>query len=311
MRESLRSYGVQAALAGVALIWGGTFIVVKDGVALYPLYSFLGLRFAIAAFAFVVVLPASVKRLTWGTVRAGLLVGAVLAIAYVLQTWGLQDTTASNGAFITGMFVVITPMMQAIVQRRLPRAATVAGVTLAVTGLWLLSGGGDGGWNVGDTRVLLGAFAWSAHMMLLGWLTHDHDTRSFTLVQLVTVAVACSAIAAFTEPLALPREGSVWFAIVFTGVFASAVAFAVQTYAQRFLSPSKTALILITEPAFGGLFGWMAGERLGLQGAVGAALIFAGMVVSEILGMRSAERAGEHVELEMNVAGPPVPMVEE
>lgn len=311
MRQSLKTYAVQLALVGVALIWGGTFIVVKDGVALYPLYSFLGLRFAIAALAFVVVLPASVRRLTWSTVRAGLLAGTFLTIAYVLQTWGLEDTTASNGAFITGMFVVITPLMQAVVQRRLPRAATVAGVTLAVTGLWLLSGGSGGGWNVGDTRVLIGAVAWSAHIMVLGWLTHDHDTRSFTLIQLVTVAALCSGIALMTEPLGLPQRGSVWFAIVFTGVFASAVAFAVQTYAQRFLSPSKTALILITEPAFGGLFGWMAGERLGLRGVAGAALIFAGMVVSELLGMKSAEQAGEHVELELNVAGPPVPLVEE
>ena len=304
MKAAVRRYGVQAALVAVAAVWGSTFVVVKDAVSVYPLYAFLSLRFLIAVVAFAIVLPASIRLLRPSTLGVGLLAGVFLTAGYVFQTWGLQATSASNAAFITGMFVVITPALQALVLRRPPRAATLVGVVLAVAGLWLLSGAGDGRWNAGDTRVLLCAVAYSAHMIVLGSVGHHHDVRPFTLVQLAVVAVVCGAISLVTEPLGLPQEGSVWVALIVTGVFASALAFAVQTYAQRFLSPTKTALILITEPAFGGLFGWIAGERLGLSGAAGAALILAGMAAAELLG---AGGPGER-RYEPGVEGPPVPL---
>jgi len=304
VKAAVRRYGVQAALVAVAAVWGSTFVVVKDAVSVYPLYAFLSLRFLIAVVAFAIVLPASIRLLRPSTLGVGLLAGVFLTAGYVFQTWGLQATSASNAAFITGMFVVITPALQALVLRRPPRAATLVGVVLAVAGLWLLSGAGDGQWNAGDTRVLLCAVAYSAHMIVLGSVGHHHDVRPFTLVQLAVVAVVCGAISLVTEPLGLPQEGSVWVALIVTGVFASALAFAVQTYAQRFLSPTKTALILITEPAFGGLFGWIAGERLGLSGAAGAALILAGMAAAELLG---AGGPGER-RYEPGVEGPPVPL---
>lgn len=310
MKRAFTAYGVQAALIAVAAVWGGTFVVVKDAVSHYPLYAFLALRFAIAVVAFAVVIPSSVKLMRRDTLGVGLLAGVFLTAGYVFQTWGLQGTSASKAAFITGMFVVITPALQTLVLRRIPRRTTVGGVALAVAGLWLLSGGGGGGWNVGDTRVLLCAVAYSAHMIVLGGVGSRHDVRPLTLVQLATVALVCGGISAFTEPLALPAERSVWVALVVTGVLASAVAFAVQTYAQQFLSPSKTALILITEPAFGGIFGWFAGERLGVGGVVGALLILSGMVVAELLGT-GTESGTAVVEYEASVEGPPVPLLDE
>ncbi|MDO8847822.1 MAG: DMT family transporter [Coriobacteriia bacterium] len=310
MKRGLRVYGVQLALIAVAAVWGGTFVVVKDAVSQYPLYAFLALRFAIAVVAFAVVLPSSLTRLRRDTLGVGLLAGVFLTAGYVFQTWGLQGTSASKAAFITGMFVVITPALQALVLRRVPRRTTVLGVVLAVAGLWLLSGGGEGGWTVGDTRVLLCAVAYSAHMIVLGGLGDRHDVRPLTLVQLATVAVVCGVVSVATEPIALPSETTVWVALVITGVFASAVAFAVQTYAQRFLSPSKTALILITEPAFGGVFGWIAGERLGVSGLAGSALILSGMVVAEMLGV-GTEVGADAVEYEPSVEGPPVPLLDE
>lgn len=303
MTGALRRYGVHLALIAVAAVWGGTFVVVKDAVTEYPLYAFLGLRFTIATVAFAMVMPMSIRLLDRRSLGVGALAGALLTAGYVFQTWGLQDTSASKAAFITGMFVVITPALQALVLRRPPRALTVAGVVLAVAGLWLLSGVDAGGWNVGDTRVLVCAVAYSAHMIVLGSAGRDHDVRPLTLVQLATVAIVCGAISLVAEGAALPDGAGVWWALVLTGVFGSAVAFAVQTYAQRTLSPSKTALILISEPAFGGLFGWWAGERLGLGGLVGSVLILAGMLVAEIVGAESAEHGGR---LEPAIEGPPV-----
>lgn len=310
MTRALKAYGVQLALISVAAVWGGTFVVVKDAVAAYPLYAFLALRFAIAVVAFAVVIPSSLKLMRPDTLGAGLLAGVFLTAGYVFQTWGLQGTSASKAAFITGMFVVITPALQALLLRRAPRPTTVLGVALAVAGLWLLSGGGGGGWNAGDTRVLICAAAYSAHMIVLGAIGDRHDVRPLTLVQLATVAVMCGAVSLATEPVALPAEGSVWVALLITGVFASAVAFAVQTYAQQILSPTKTALILITEPAFGGIFGWFAGERLGVGGLVGALLILSGMVVAELLGAARTAAEGA-VEYEPSVEGPPVPLIED
>jgi len=296
------------ALVSVAVVWGGTFVMVKDAVAEYPLYSFLGWRFAIATVAFVMLFPGSFKRLSWGTVRIGLLAGAFLTAGYIFQTWGLQATSASKAAFVTGMFVVITPLMQAVLLRRPPKAWTIVGVVLSVVGLWLLSGGAVGGWNVGDTRVLLCAIAYSAHMIVLGGPGRKYSVSALTLVQLATVALTTGAVALTTEHAALPTEGSLLVALLVTGVLASAVAFAVQTYAQQHISPTKTALILITEPAFGGVFGWLAGESLGVRGIAGSALILGGMVLAEVVGTSAA--AAEHVELEASLEGPPVPLFE-
>lgn len=310
MIATAKRYWIQLALVGVAMVWGGTFVMVKDAVEAYPLYSFLGLRFLIAVLAFVAIFPRAVRKLDPAVLGVGTLAGGFLCAGYVFQTWGLQGTTASKAAFITGMFVVITPVMQAVLLRILPKAATLAGALAAVAGLWLLSGGASGGWNIGDTRVLMCAVAYSAHMIVLGSIGKRHDVLALTLVQLAVTALFCTAAALspWTEPFALPTSGSIWFALVVTGVLASAVAFAIQTYAQRYVPPARTALILITEPAFGGVFGWIAGERLGLSGLAGAALILIGMIVSELVGLLAP--AEENVVLEPSLEGPSVPVIE-
>ncbi len=312
MTPATRRWLISGALIAVAVVWGATFTMVKDAVASYPVYSFLGLRFLIACVAFVALFPTTFRRFRPGTVRAGLIAGAFMALGYVFQTLGLARTTPSKAAFITGMFVVITPFMQAVVLRRAPRWTAWLGVLASVVGLWLLSGGGvSGGWNVGDTLVLACAVAYSAHMIVLGSLGRAHDPLPLTLVQLATTAVLCGAVGIATEHPGLPAAQDVWVALAVTGVLASAVAFAVQTTAQRYLSPTRTALILITEPAFGGLFGWLlAGEVLGLRGLAGAGLILVGMAASEVLSVLVARR-GEAASLETSMEGPPAQVIEQ
>jgi len=297
---------VTLALVGVAAIWGATFVMVKDAVERYPLYGFLGLRFAIAVVAFSVLFPRAFARLDRGTVQVGLLAGGMLTLGYVFQTWGLQGTTASKAAFITGMFVIITPIMQAVLLRRTPRLLTAVGAVLAFIGLWFLSGAGGGGWNDGDTRVLLCAVAYSAHMIVLGSLGRKHDVGALTLMQLMTVAVVCGAISLATESPGLPPDSGVWIALGVTGVLASAIAFWVQTLAQRYISPAKTALVLILEPVFGGMFGWLAGEAIGVGGLVGSGLILTGMILAEVVGAAAHPREG--VEFEPSLEGIPVPV---
>lgn len=313
MSDTARRWLVSLALVAVAAVWGTTFVMVKDAVAGYPVYSFLGLRFAVATVAFMVLFPSSLRRIDRSVVRAGLVAGVLLTAGYVFQTLGLAPGMTSPGraAFITGMFVVITPFMQALILRRMPTWTAWVGVLSAVAGLWLLSGGGGGaGWNLGDTLVLVCAVAYSGHIIVLGSIGRGHDMRPLTLVQLATVTVVCGAIGLATERPPVPTAPSLLIALAVTGVLASAVAFAVQTYAQKHLSPTRTALILICEPAFGGLFAWIVvGEKLGAAGLAGAALILVGMATSEVLATLVAAR-GEREVLEPVIEGPPAHLLE-
>lgn len=306
MRGLERRHVAAFALVCVAAVWGGTFVVVKDAVARYPVNAFLAWRFAFATVALAAAFPKAVRGLDASAVRTGVLAGLFLTAGYVFQTWGLEVTTASKAAFVTGMFVVITPVLQAVVLRRLPRLETVGGVAAATLGLWLLSGGPTGAWNAGDTRVLLCAVAYSFHMIVLGSAGARHEPIGLTVVQLATVAAATSALSAAFEQARLPGEPKLIAAIVVTALFGSAAAFVVQTYAQRVIAPSTVALILVSEPAFGGLFGWLAGERIGLRGIAGAALILGAMVYVELAGSRAAGRGGE--ETAVALEGPPVPL---
>lgn len=310
MSDPARRLAVTAGLVAISAVWGGTFVLVKGAVETFPVFAFLAWRFGIGAVALVVLFPRSLRRFAPGTLRVGLLAAVFLCVGYVFQTWGLQGTTASRAAFITGLFVVITPVMQAVVLRRMPHAYALAGVGLATVGMWLLTGGVDG-WTSGDTRVFLCAVAYSGHMIVLGGPGRRHDATALTLVQLAATAAACGVVSAAVERPPWPSGWSLWFALLLTGVLATAVAFAVQTYAQRLLSPTRTALILTMEPAFGGLFGWLfAHETLGATGWAGAGLILGGMLSSEAMAILRPSGA-EDARFESSPEGPPVAEVGE
>jgi drug/metabolite transporter (DMT)-like permease len=181
---------------------------------------------------------------------------------------------------------------------------------MALAGLWLLSASGLGAsWVTGDSLVVVCALAYSIHMIVLGSTDERHDTIALTLVQLATVAVVCTAVSLAVERPAVPTDPVVWVSIVFTGVVASALAFVVQTWAQRRIPPSRVALILVTEPAFGGLFGWAAAGVAPLSEVLGAALMLGGMVASELV--VAFAPPGEHVAFGPAVEGMPAPVTED
>ena len=312
-RDFLRKYGVQASLVAVAAVWGTTFVMVSDAIARYPMYGFLAWRFAVASVAFVIFFPSVLKRLDTINVRTGVIAGLVLSAGYIFQTWGLDGatrTTPARAAFITGLYVVITPLLQAVVLRRVPRKATVLGATIALGGLWLLSGIGSahGGWVVGDTLIAVCALAYSVHMIVLGSTGEKHDVIALTLVQLVTVTVVCTAISLLKERPALPTDASVIVAILVCGVLASALAFVIQTWAQSKLPPSRVALILVLEPAFGGLFGWSVAGVWPLREVLGAAAMLGGMIASEVVAALAP--ASDHIAFEPAMEGIPTGMVD-
>lgn len=269
----------EAALVGIAAVWGLTFVMVQDAVERLPVTAFLAYRFIPAAVLVGVVARRELRELSPAGWRAGLVIGFFLTAGYLSQTLGLQHTSASNAGFITGLFVVLTPLLGAVVLRqRAGRTAWVA-AGVAALGLFLLSGAGAERRAAGDGLVLLCAMAFSAHILATDRGVARHPVGALVAVQLGVCGLACLLIAAAGGDLEAPRGGEVWSALVVTALVASALGFFVQTYAQRHASPARTALILASEPAFAGLFGYLlAGDRLGAVEWLGAAVILAAIV---------------------------------
>jgi drug/metabolite transporter (DMT)-like permease len=307
-RDLLRRYGVQAALLGVAVIWGWAFVAVADAIVRYPMYAFLGWRFALASVAFVAFYPRVLKRLTPANLKFGLIAGVLLSAGYTLQTWGLDGptkTSPARAAFITGLYVIITPVLQAVWLRKMPRRSTVLGGVIALVGLAIMGGIGSS-WVFGDTLVVLCAVAFSLHITFLGSSEGELDVGAVTLLQLATVSVTCAVVSALKEHVGPPTDLSVIVALVVTGVFASAVAFSVQTWAQQKLPPARVAVILVMETAFGGLFGWAAAGKWPVGEVIGACVMFVGLVVAELLAANAPSE--EHIIMESGVEGMPAPV---
>jgi drug/metabolite transporter (DMT)-like permease len=266
------------ALVVVTAVWGVTFVQVKDALEVYPLFGFLAVRFAIASLTLA---PLAAPRLRAAGWKPGALLGALLAVGYALQTAGLERTTVSSAGFITGLYVVFTPVFGYLLFRIRVARVVVVGVGLAVLGLALLTGVGVGD-PLGDALVLAGSAAYSLQIALMERYARRYDPIAFTFVEMLAAFVGFTVIAVALGQLELPRGWVVWGALLVTGVFASALGFLVQTWAQRQLSAARTALAFAMEPAWTAVFGfWLAGDRLGAAGWTGAALIMAGIVVAE------------------------------
>jgi len=269
----------ELALVAIAAVWGLTFVMVQDAVERLPVTAFLAYRFLPAALLVAAISHRGLRRLPREGWWAGVLMGLFLTAGYLFQTFGLQNTTASNAGFITGLFVVLTPLLGALVlgQRATPVAWVAAGVS--ALGLFLLSGTGSTFTLAGDGLVFACALAFAAHILMTDRGVGAFPVMPLVAIQLAVAGIVCLVAAAAAGQLEVPRGGTVWSALVVTSLVASALGFFVQTYAQRHASPARTALILASEPAFAGLFGFLlAGARLTALGWLGAGLILAAIV---------------------------------
>ena len=281
----------QLALLGIAAVWGATFVMVQDAVHAMPVLAFLGYRFLAAALIVGIAFRRQLPALGAAGWRAGLTMGAFLTAGYVLQTAALLDTSAANAGFITGLFMVFTPLLSAIVLRaRVPRSTWIAALVSAV-GLALLAGVG-GSWRpLGDGLALGCAVAFAAHILVTDAAVKRHQIGALLAVQLAVCGLVCVAGAAAMGDIVVPSSVSLWWALGLTAVVASALGFWVQSYAQRHAPPARIALILACEPAFAGLFGvTLQGDRLTGLALVGAGLILAAVLAVELLPRRVAGR---------------------
>ena len=288
-----RALKAHSLLVLVTLVWGATFVMIKNAVmqdATPLLFNFA--RMTLAAVALGIVFHRDVARITRGSFIAGVLAGTFLWLGYEFQTTGLQLTTASKSAFLTGVSVILVPLFLMLFWGRKTSTWTAMGVLAALVGLFLLtvpaSESGVGNWgsvNRGDLLTLGCAISFGFQIIFLGRATERHPFAQIAFLQTAVAAV----LMGITAPL-LERPHMVWsprvlWAIAITGLLGTAAAFTIQAWAQQFTPPTHTALIFSLEPVFAWITSYIVlGERLGMRAAVGALLILGGVLISELLG---------------------------
>ncbi|WP_394832991.1 DMT family transporter [Pendulispora rubella] len=279
----------EMALICVTAVWGWTFVTVHDAIAVFPVSTFLSYRFTMAALLMGAALLPTLRRLTRQELLGGIGAGTALFAGYALQTAGLGSTTPSNASFITGLAVVFTPLLAFLLFRFRPHRKQIWGACLAAVGLGLLTMQGLAV-HRGDALVLGCAIAFALHILVLSRVSPGAHPGRLTFVQLATVGLLGTIWAVGADEVVRPQGTQVWLALLVTAVVASSLAYFVQTKAQATTPPNRVALILTLEPVFGGVFGyWLAGDRLTRTNLVGAVLILAAIVVTE---MRSSGEVG-------------------
>jgi len=278
-----RQWSADALLLLVTLIWGSTFVLIKRSVAQFPVYAFLSLRFSLAVLVLALLFRRRLRNLNRSTAGAGLLIGLFLFSGYAFQTVGLRYTSASKAGFITGLSVVMVPILSAMLLRRRPEPLAILGVILATAGLALLTLGRDLTPARGDLIVFGCAVSFALHITAVSKYAPHTDALALTILQVGAVAILSTVASLLTERWPQPIPVSIYLAAAFTGVLATALAFAIQNSVQRFSTPTHTALIFAAEPVFAAVFGYLlADERLTRSGVVGCVLILLGMVVAEL-----------------------------
>ncbi len=270
-------------LALVTLIWGATFVVVKNELAHIGPLAFVTLRFSIAFLAMALLARSRLARMDRSQLGAGILIGLFLFGGYAFQTVGLRYTTASKAAFITGLCVVLAPLFARLLLGQTPPLLAMVGVVLATAGLALLSLVNDLTLAFGDLLVLGCATCFALHVVAISRFAPKMDTTALAAVQIGVVPVAAGVSTLLLEPLPTSLEPGTLAVAALMGVFATAFAFTVQTRAQALTTPTHTALVLSLEPVFGAIFACLiGGELLGGREILGCGLILSGMIVAEI-----------------------------
>jgi len=290
MLSSSRRLMADLLLLSVAVVWGSTFVVVKESIAETPVFSFLFLRFGIA---FLSLLPFVLMRKEFRDPaywRAGFLLGVLYFAAFATQTFGLLSVGPSMSAFLTGLYVIIVPFLLWVIFRHPPKRFAFYASLIAALGLWFLtspdlSGTGGSFLGRGELLTLLCALLFAFHIIATDYFSRRYDPLPLVTVQLLAVALFSALSSLFWEPGTWPRhfDGSLIVAILITGILATSYALLIQTWMQRYTTPTRTAIIFAMEPVSAALFGiFIAGEHLTLWQIGGGALIVSAMLLAEL-----------------------------
>lgn len=271
------------ALLSVVAIWGSTFVLTKDAIQHIQTYNFLTLRFGIAAIFLVLFSFKKLHRLDGITIKNGTILGLMLFGGYAFQTVGLNYTTASNSAFISGFSAVIVPILSTIMLKKRPQLFAILGVVLAVAGLGLLTLGDSFLLNIGDVYTLFCTVFYALQIIAIARYTYMSDPMLLATVEIVVVATASALFTFALEQPVIPAKPSVWIAVLVTSLLATTYSFIVQNIAQKHTTPTHTALIFMGEPVFAQIFAFvLLGELLTPRQFAGCVLILAGMLAAEL-----------------------------
>ena len=264
------------ALLAVAAAWGAAVGVMKPAIERQSVNSFLATRFVVAVVVMILLRPSVLRKINKEMLLKGSLAGLFLGTGYIFQTLGLARTGAAITGFVTGLYVVLTPLIAAVFLKEKIKAFTWFCVVLATIGLALLS---LRGWEVGigEALVFVSAIAFAAHIVTLSKWSLGFDAYALTIVQL-SICALLTGVISIGQGYEKPTDSGVWGVVIFTAVIATAVAFIVQTWSQAHMSSTKVAVILTMEVVFAALFAVaFGGESLTLQVSIGGAMVLLAM----------------------------------
>jgi drug/metabolite transporter (DMT)-like permease len=283
-----------AALLGVTACWGSTFFLIHDLLARVPTLDFLAVRFAIASVTMLLLAPKALGRLSRESRRQAVVLGCLYGVAQILQTAGLARTPASTSGFITGMYVVATPVFAALILRSRVGVLTWVAVLVAMAGLGVLTLSGLS-IGYGEALIFVAALLYALHIVGLGAWSDPRQALGMAIVQLIVISVICLVCTA-PNGLVLPHRAGDWLSMVYMAVFAAAAAMIGQTWAQAHLTATRAAIIMSTEPVFAALFAVLfGGESATLRMVFGGLLVLAAMVLAELTPRRRVEAEVTHL----------------
>lgn len=280
------------SLAFCSLVWGATFVLVKEALSSASVFVFLSLRFLLAAVALAFIYRAVLRRLDRRSLAAGAVLGSLMFGGFAFQTIGLRFTTPSKAAFITGSSVVMVPLIHACISRRRPGAWVSSGALGAFIGLYFLTvpAAGLGGLNQGDMWVLACAVVWAFHIVTVGHYSPRHSVGALTFTQVAVTAGLSVLFLPLLRATNLEAPRLAWnreliLAVVITSVGATAIAFSLQVWAQKFTPPAHVAILFSLEPVFAAVTSFaFYGERFTARSLVGAVLVLGGILLAELKG---------------------------
>ncbi len=282
------------ALVAMTACWGSTFYLIKDLLDRVPVLDFLAVRFAVASAVLTLLFPRALRRLSRASLRHAVVLGLLYGLAQILQTAGLAHTPASVSGFITGLYVVCTPLFAALLLRTRIGTVTWAAVALAVVGLAVLSLDGLS-MGYGEAITLVSALLYALHIVGLGAWSDAREAMGMTIVQLVVITAVCGVVTV-PDGLTLPSTGRDWLSLVYMAVFAGALALAGQTWAQAHLAPTRVAVIMTMEPVFAASFAvLLGGEAATARMLVGGVTVLAAMLLAELAPRRRIEAEVPHI----------------
>ena len=289
------------SLALCSLLWGATFVVVKNGLDHASVFVFLAVRFSVAAVLMAAWSNRAVLRFEREDLFAGLRLGCFMFLGYAFQTAGLQYTTPAKSGFVTGSSVVLVPLLLALFWGKRLTWGAYAGAFVAVLGLYFLTIPAEGiaYLNRGDVLTFVAAGLYAVHIILVAEYTRQHSAKALSLIQVAACAamawVTAGAAAAIRwQPARFEWRSELILGILICAVFATAVAFSIQLWAQQYTTPGHAAILFTLEPVFAVITSYiLIRERLGPRALLGAAFVLAGIFVAEILGPPAAPESPE------------------